>query len=540
MKTFTLLIAMVLLTHFGLFAQSSNNVYSSTSVKTGETRMSVSSGAVLTVTGTLTIDPGGKLIVNPGGGLTVSEALINNSIATDLVIESGGSLITEGSVSGQAIIKRTITANLGWHMLSSPVSYQEICDGTFAPILANFSTTPSTSFDFYKWNENELCIPFCWRNLRSTDLSANTIDFGSPPQFVVKSGYLVAYSSYFPSYKIFTGTPNTGDQTFSLTIRPSSSLLNWNLIGNPYPSAVDWDNVTGKSNLVNGYYYVYNINKIGGAGYEGYLDATHKTSGVSGKIPAMQAFFVNALGTSIGIPNLARTHESDNWLKSAESITPDKLTFTLSNATNYDEAYVLFESNGKIGSDWYDATKMLSLDLQIPQIYTMASVDQKTLINSMPYINNPITIPVGIVAPADGNYSIKVTGIENVTSLTGLSLEDLTLHHTQNLLQNPVYHFTASGNEDASRFLLHFNGDITNSDNNPIKIYSSEKTISVFCFTGLQNGQITVSNMIGQQILIQKMIDQPLNQVRINAVKGYYIVKVRSDNAVKTAKVYIN
>ena len=498
--------------------------------------MKISSGAILNVTGTLTIDPNGKLTVNDGGALTVSEALNNNSVATDFVIESGGSLITNGTVSGQATVKREIASTLGWHLLSSPVSYQEICDGTFAPLLVNFPTTSSTSYDFYKWNS--LCRPLCWLNLRNTDLTLNTTDFGTLPKFDVKAGYLVAYGTDFPTSKVFTGTPNTGDQTFSLTITPSS-VLNWNLVGNPYPSAVDWDLVTGKSNLADGYYYVWNENKAGGAGYEAYLDDAHKTAGVNGKIPPMQGFFVNASGTSIGMPNTARTHSGDSWLK--EVSETNRLTLTISSATNYDETYILFETNGKIGADWYDATKMLTMDKQVPQIYTMVAGDQKTLINTMPIITNPITIPVGIVAPSDGNYSINVNGIENFSSLTGLVLEDLKMNVKQNVLQNPIYQFSATGNEDAGRFLLHFNGDLTNpSDGNSIKIYSSEKTINVFCSAGLKNGHIIISNMLGQQILSQNLIDQPLNQITVNVVKGYYIVKIQSDNEVKMVKVYIN
>ena len=533
MKTFPLITTFLLLTHV-IFAQSSNS-NSTTTVNTGTSKLKVGSGAILNVTGTLTIDPNGKLTVNDGGAVTVTEALTNNATETGLVIESGGSLITEGTVSGQATVKREIAGDLGWHLLSSPVSYQEICDGTFAPLLTNFSTTPSTSYDFYKFNS--VCTPLWWLNLRNTDLTVNTTDFGSPPRFITKTGYLVAYSPDFPTTKVFIGTPNTGDQTFSLS--PSPALCPWNLLGNPYPSSVDWDLVTGKENLADGYYYVYNENKAGGAGYESYLDATHRTPGVNGKISPMQGFFVQAVGTTIDMPNSSRTHFGDTWLK--EGTSTNKLTITLSNETNFDDSYILFESNGKIGSDWYDATKMLTMNKQVPQIYTIVSGNQKAAINSMPVITNPITIPVGIVAPSDGNYSIKITGIENFSSLTGLVLEDLKEKHTQNLLQNPEYSFVATGNEDASRFLLHFNGDLTNPyEDNPIKIYSSEKTINIFCAAGFQNGTVLISNMIGQQILTQKLIDQSLNQVTVNVVNGYYIVKVLSDNGVKVEKVYIN
>ena len=503
--------------------------------------MDVGSGAYLKVNGTLTIDPSGKLTVNSGGALTVTDAFSNNSATTDFVIESGGSLITEGSVSGSATVKREIASNLGWHLFSSPVSYQEICDGTFAPLLANFITTPINTWDFYRWlipcDNNEH-----WINLRNDGGSFNNAWWSATPSFEVKKGYLVAYGAGFPTSKVFTGTPNTSNQTFIYT--DVTSDCSWELAGNPFPSAFDWNLVTGKENLVNGYYYVWNENKAGGAGYEAFLDVLHKTAGVNGKIPSMQGFFIKInpdLAKQFIVPNSSRTHETgtDTWLKEGASV--NTLTLTLGNGTNYDDSYILFESNGKIGTDWYDATKMLTMDKKVPQIYTMVSGDQKTLINTMPLITNPITIPVGIVAPADGNYSIKIAGIENFSSLNGLVLEDLSMHVSQNILQNPEYNFSATGNEDAGRFLLHFNGDLSNPNgDNPIKIYSSGATINIFCAAGLQHGRIIMSNMLGQQILDQTLNDQTLNQVTVNAVNGYYIVKVQSDNNVKTAKVYIN
>jgi len=541
MKKFILLPVLSLCLASGgkLLAQSNSADNNPVTVKTGTAAMAVGSGTIITVSGAMTVDPGGKITVNTGGAMTVESSLTNNASPTSLIIESGGSLITEGSVSGYATIKREIAGNLGWHLVSSPVSYQLICNGTFAPLPGNFSTTPSNTYDFYKYQplSGAACGSNLWLNLRNTDLTPNTTDFGTPPSFNPKSGYLVAYNGDFPSTKIFTGTPNTGDQTFPLI--DLASFCPWNLLGNPYPSAVDWDQVTGKSNLVNGYYYIYNENKSGGPGYESYLDATHKTPGANGKIPPMQGFFVKASGASLSIPNSARTHQADNFLKSTNNVA-DGITLRISNDSNFDESYILFETKSKTGTDWFDASKMLSLSKEMPQIYTIAGNDQKAQINSMPPVSDPVTIPVGIVAPVDGQYSIRVSGMENVVSLTGLSLEDMKMKYTQDLLQNPVYTFTASGNEDAGRFLLLFNGASgSTNDNSPIRIYSSGKTINIFCASGLQQGQVTVSNMLGQLILAQQLTDQSLNQVQADVLNGYYIVKVQSVNTVKTAKVYI-
>jgi hypothetical protein len=293
------------------------------------------------------------------------------------------------------------------------------------------------------------------------------------------------------------------------------------------------------------YYYVWNESKSGGAGYEYWKDGGHQSSSfVNGYIPSMQGFFVKvdpAGAKTLGLPNSARVHNvlGDYWLKDASA---NSLKITLSNGTNYDEAFVMFENNSSVGRDRNDAEKMFSMNLGIPQVYTIVNNDQKISLNSMPYVTNGTTIPVGFVAPATGNYSITVSGIENFSSLEGLSLEDLSLNYTQNLLQNPVYNFNANGNEDAGRFLLHFAGSIGigEKNNNTINIYSNEKTVFITCAAGFKNAQVTISNLLGQQILTQKLNDQTVNQVKVNALHGYYIVKVQDESSVKTAKVYIN
>jgi hypothetical protein len=258
----------------------------------------------------------------------------------------------------------------------------------------------------------------------------------------------------------------------------------------------------------------------------------------------MQGFFVKVLypsGQQIGMPNSARVHHNatDMWLKNSDQ---NRLTIKFSNGTNYDEAYIMFMDNASAGVDRTDAEKLFSMSTSLPQVYTIVDNSQKTALDAMPYITNGTTIPVGIVAPAEGDYSLTVSNLESFSSLAGLSLEDLKLNYTQNLLQNPVYNFSATGNEDAGRFLLHFAGAIGVGEKtgSVINIYSNEQTVYITCANGFKNAKVTISNLLGQDILTRNLSDQPVNQVKLNVVQGYYIVKVQSDSSVKTAKVYIN
>ncbi|MCX6266908.1 MAG: autotransporter-associated beta strand repeat-containing protein [Bacteroidetes bacterium] len=490
----------------------------------------------------LTIEATALLTINSAKALTVSGALINSAGNTGLVVESGGSLKTNGTVSGGATVKRDITSNNAWHFLSSPVTTQNICNGRFAPLATHFAADSGATFDFYKWSETTVITGLPWINLKKSDWSLNITDFGGEtPQFATKTGYLVAYSGTFAgsSTKSFAGTLNTGDQTFTLTKDGNT----WNLIGNPFPSAIDWANGSIiKTGLANGYYYIYNASGSEADKYEYYLDAGHKTAGTNGKIAAMQGFFVKASGTSLFVPNSARVHDG-TWLKNSETTAQNHLTLTLGNGARSDEAYVIFESVGSITKGWYDADKMFSMNTDVPQVYTLKDNDQKICINSMPLFNNPVAVPVGMIIPADGSYTLQLSGLETFPTLPGILLEDLKTNTTQNMIQTPVYAFTASTTDDQKRFLLHFSGSNGISEkpgDHSFQVFSSGSALFVTDNTGKNQGNVYVYNMMGQLIASSALNGISSCKLILNMPVGYYIVKVVSNDHAFSSKVFIN
>jgi hypothetical protein len=506
----------------------------------------------LDVDGNMTITASGSFDIGADGRLTITG---NLTIVGTLHIESQGSMITNGNVTGNATIDRFIPNDLSWHFLSSPVSQQPICNGEFAPWYPILHTGgypllfpgDVNTWDFYNWLPGPCNLDLHWRNLRTTPTGPpNNVDFPSL-YFDDSRGYLVAYGPEWTTTKSFYGPPNTADR--NLSFYDVSGPPCWALPGNPYPSAIDWSQVLLKENLWEDAYYIWDDVTHSYQWWEG---ATNwgSISQIDGKIPAEQAFFIRVKlpsyggGLHIQIPNSARVHDNrpDNWIKS--EIT-NRLSLKIENGTSYNDfAYITFADNCVVARDYKDIEKLFSMDAAVPQIYTIIDNDLKSCSNFLPYINNGTTVPVGFVAPVDGNYSITVGNISSFSSsLKGLSLEDLKLNINQDLLQNPVYNFTATGNEDAGRFLLHFAGAIGINDekgNSAINIYSNEKTVFITCAAGFQNAQVTICNLLGQEIVSQNLSDQRMNQIQVNALKGYYIVKVQNASSVKTAKVFIN
>jgi hypothetical protein len=120
--------------------------------------------------------------------------------------------------------------------------------------------------------------------------------------FVPGQGYLVAYHEDYP-VKTFAFSGQKNDDKIQMNTGNINIVLGyssdadpchqgWNLLGNPYPSGIDWAALASHALFENVYAYVYNPNKTGGAGYE---IIGPVGPGVDGQVIAPnQGFFVKA------------------------------------------------------------------------------------------------------------------------------------------------------------------------------------------------------------------------------------------------------
>jgi hypothetical protein len=523
-----------------------------------------------TVLGVLDIMYPAKVVIDYGGALTVTDSTIIHSkpgIDSSLfIISDVGSFIPvkrkisylpyDSTGTGYPVIYRGIDQDMPrWHYLSSPIINQEITNGDFAPVPGLFTSVPDTAYDFYKW------IPVCpdppydafWRNLRNTDGSQNVAEFGSPAYFEIGRGYLVSYMDwhendlaffnngekqfYGPLDSTFTG------YNFSGVVSPGFSF--WELIGNPFPSAFDWGKLTNKENLASNYYYIYDSYLPGGPGYDYWADSLHHSEFAYGIIQSMQGFFVEFLsagGKYLGLPDTSRVHYNWGDLWSKNNSGKNKLSVILGNESYYDKTHVVFEPGGNTGKDRNDAIKMFSLSPEVPQVYTISDDNFKVAFNALPIPEGPVTVPVGFKVSTSGIYSLKIEGLENFSSLNGLVLEDRLMNASQNLFENPVYYFPSSGTEDDNRFLLHFAGPIGvngNMSEEKIDIYSSGHTIYIHSSGSLLNAQVTVFNLLGQNILSKKLQNTSVNILDVENGEGYYIVKVQAGSRHNIGRVFI-
>ncbi|MBN2236068.1 MAG: hypothetical protein JW729_00825 [Bacteroidales bacterium] len=183
-------------------------------------------------TGPLTINASASLSINATNQLTTG-TITNNAGASGLVINSdatgNGSLIFTGTAP-VATVERymegySTDASGGWHLISSPVNNFAIESSSFEP---------GANDDFYAFDEGS----YTWLNQK---VGANSIT-----NFTNGDGYLVARENNLTGD--FSGTLNVADVSFNnLSVGTGQG---WHLLGNPYPSALIFNETGASWNLV--------------------------------------------------------------------------------------------------------------------------------------------------------------------------------------------------------------------------------------------------------------------------------------------------
>ncbi|MFZ4399430.1 MAG: cohesin domain-containing protein [Bacteroidales bacterium] len=461
----------------------------------------------------LTIVALGKLTINNTGDL-----LVNGTMTLQSDASGTASFINNGSLNSVSnIVQRYIPILVSeeFHQLSSPVVGQSI-NTVFSP----------ESQSFYTWKESTASwIPF-------EDPNFNTTNGGNI--FIPGRGYAVSYSS--TSTKNFTGVMNNGTINTALTVT-SGTYAGWNLIGNPYPSAIDWNINTGFSrnmlenagsnqsafwvwNPVVGNYGTYITNSISG------------TNGVSNFINSEQGFWIKASTAGIfSINNNARIHATQPWLKSASSNTNTLiLKVTSSMNTFSDEMILSFDNNNEYGG----AEKKFSLYQSAPEIFS-SKLNKSWSINNLTSIVNNLTVNIGFKPGLDGNFTISAIGCQ---SFGNLVLEDLKTGIQHNLTTNKDYFFQAQTSDFQNRFILHFYS-IENNDKNKENphVYYGNKSINIFN-PWKSKTDVSINDANGR--LIQSFdVKTGKTTHYFNQTQGIYIIKIQNEQGVYVEKLVI-
>ena len=397
-------------------------------------------GAGLAQSHDLIIAEGALLTVGGNGQLSAEGTLANNNGVNGLLIQDGGSLIHH-TPGVEATMQRHIPFG-GWQMISSPASGMDILGSDFAP---DQSPLPA-NFDLYSFSESAQGA--AWINIRGPEAAPNSLfDAG----FLPGKGYLAAYfeGSFATNPFSFTGSLHAGDVDLTLEYTGGSDWAGWHLIGNPFPSGIDWS-ATDKEALADNFAYIYDREA------EDYISHEH------GPIGANQGFFVKVdEGKTFGLAAAQRVH-GGTYTK--EDPMHDRLMLQLANDAHSSSTTIRIVGDSRFERDRNDALKLFSLAAHMPQIYSRTSDHAMADINSIPYISEEHSIILGIRIPAAGRYTLSAEEASGVFGAQLLLLEDMATGTVHRLGKKPAYHFTAEQGDHPQRFRLHFGETITSAN----------------------------------------------------------------------------
>jgi hypothetical protein len=458
----------------------------------------------------LTIEVDGELTVNMGASLDVAGDILIDGDETGTA-----SFVNKGTftMAGEATVKQFMVGGLAWHLVSVPVDAVESYD-----VFLN-------------------CYLQTWDELNSTwvDVQIDTTQAGSQTLNTPMMGYSAAFHGSADKMLVFTGNLNDGAYSIGVTNDGTSGNADydgWNLVGNPYPSALDVDGDWTRVNVSNGVAYWDETFD----NYRYYADGVPVNDG-SRYIPPMQGFFVKASGTgTIGVSNETRAHTAQGFYKSDPANTL-RLRVQMDNFS--DEAVIRFVDESSVNYDeQYDFFKLIASDV-VPQIYSINSDNESMAINALPVIDENVPVNVGLKPGVNGMMSLTASGLETFDSNVPVWLYDQVADLNWNLRDNPVYNFVASTGDDVNRFSIHFKSltSVAELDQAVANIFAYNK--QVYVDAGNAKGEIVVLNVLGQELVREQLTEQ-MNVISLPVSNSYVVVKVISDQGISSRKVFVN
>jgi surface protein len=466
----------------------------------------------------LTVASGATVTIKPQYGLTVLGILTNYTL-NGLIIESdvngtGSLILTSAAGTGTAEVQRYMTGNQ-WHNVSSPVLQ------SIASFLSNNANIPtkSNSRGMTDYNTANNTWNAYFTNAVAGDLG-------------LAKGYLLRNDAN--GIVKFNGAINTGTQNVAL----STSGLGWNLIGNPFTSAIKINITAGVNNFLTlnsgifdpSYVSIYVWN---GTQYEIINNASGAEFATIG-----QGFFVNTtVGSSAEFTPEMQVHQPTVPLKSGTVIPEIKLLVSSSGKSA--STGIKFIEGTTNGLDpGYDAGIFKADPLF--SVYTKLVNNGKNNVEfglqCLPPANiGTLTIPVGIDFTAGGEVTFSAQ-LLNLPAESKIVFEDRLLNVSTAFNNGNSEYITtvAPNSKGTGRFYLSVSevqvtGILNEAVPNKITAWMERDEIVI---NGIaENKAVAVLyDLRGSSVLVRNFEKTTTNRINVNGLTtGIYMLQVNEN-----------
>jgi len=317
------------------------------------------------------------------------------------------------------------------------------------------------------------------------------------------------------------------------------------LIGNPYMSQIDFDDLT-RSNIGD-FYYIWDVSinnydwyQINGAG-----NLTEVIASGQGFVVMPETNF----GT-VTFDQTVKTSNSATFIRSQTS--KDFFRLALNSADKKYSCDVTFNTNNEASNrfDRFDIPTPYGLDSQA--VYISAIVDDRIVrCFGMNNKETSVSVPVMINVPGQGTYSLCTKNLEIYDQYSCVILEDLVSGSRYDLrnLDEVRFNMEKIRSEDA-RFMVHLSNDACSQIVAGIDINDKESMVEMtnynefvkvdMNFASEENVTISFYNMLGQNVLseqLQNVSNKSVNVAVPSSLKnGVYLVVVETNKKRYTRK----
>jgi uncharacterized repeat protein (TIGR03806 family) len=488
----------------------------------------------------LTINSGATVIVNNDVTLSTATTTLRSTS------QSYSSLIVDGTIEGAVKYERYVNPNSGGNdLISPPLSGQTwesflLSDSNATDMLNDGNDNPRT----YLFGPFDKATDWY---VNYTDEVITTLNSGAGYRAATLSGTTLT----------FTGTVLTTPVSVDI-VHSGTNYVDWNLIGNPYPSYIsitDFLNYEIAPNVKN----IDILEDISGIyGYDGNAsngwDVITLANAGNRLMAPGQGFFVSADVTHIDDydiifdTSMRVTGSDDDFIAGRNT---NELTFLKLNASTANNNYTTefyFNDNASQGLDAGFDGKILGNTAPDFAIYSHLVQDNTGLPIALQALNpsdlTNTTIPLGVNANQGEQITFSISE-STLPSDIEVYLED-NVANTVTLLNSGDYILTPNADLNGTgRFYLRVTSSVLSVVNNEldtIQIYTSTKPKLLNIKGELNDATMLNLYDIQGRLVLNKMLDQSslLNTVDISSIgSGVYFVKVFSDSKSKTQKVII-
>ncbi|TDX83005.1 GEVED domain-containing protein [Epilithonimonas xixisoli] len=504
----------------------------------------------------LTVNSTGTVMVKPNHPIKVKKKITNsNTTLNSFVVESDANLIQVDNIVNEGAIKveRNVVnmnnqatgtgAQVDYVYWSSPV-FEQLIKGVngFSP------NTPSTGYQQYnEANDKFVTTP-------DTYFQAGK-GYSIRAENVLANGYNKTYS--------FTGVPNNGDITSPALTRSAGADKGYNLVGNPYPSNMNFDTfyALNSSKMYNTAWFWTNITYIStqmGSGYTGNNYAVYNgTGGVppafdhadydpenpsgiipNGNVKVGQGFIVQVkASTSLDFNNGMRV--TDNGTFYQKGAAKNRFWLTMRSPKNMVNTillgYIPGATNG-FETDFDGELFVVGSD----SFYSVLGAKKLAIQGKDGNFSNEDVVTLGNAFSVDGTYTIGLQTPEGIFNGTqNIFLKDKLLNKYINLSTETSYTFTAVKGVDATRFEIVYkessvlgNDETSKSD---FIVYRDRNTFVVKSSKKL--GRVEIYDTGGRLV---RQLSSKENTLTIDASdlpNAVYIIKAENSGDIKTKKI---